>query len=96
MCYHFFVNKFFSESGDKMENINLYLDSLIKIISSCAGEENNTFKINKNANSSLYIVVTSSLGLCGGYNYNIYKFCCGKQRYLLLQHFLSQKASKQN
>ena len=52
---------------DKMENINLYLDSLIKIISSCAGEENNTFKINKNANSSLYIVVSSSLGLCGGY-----------------------------
>ena len=23
MCYHFFVNKFFSESGDKMENINV-------------------------------------------------------------------------
>ncbi len=63
---------------DKMENINLYLDSLIKIISSCAGEENNTFKINKNANSSLYIVVTSSLGLCGGYNYNIYKFLNSK------------------
>lgn len=63
---------------DKMGNINLYLDSLIKIISSCAGEENNTFKINKNANSSLYIVVTSSLGLCGGYNYNIYKFLNSK------------------
>ena len=63
---------------DKMENINLYLDSLIKIISSCAGEENNTFKININANSSLYIVVTSSLGLCGGYNYNIYKFLNSK------------------
>ena len=63
---------------DKMENINLYLDSLIKIISSCAGEENNTFKIDKNANSSLYIVVTSSLGLCGGYNYNIYKFLNSK------------------
>ena len=63
---------------DKMENINLYLDSLIKIISSCAGEENNTFKIYKNANSSLYIVVTSSLGLCGGYNYNIYKFLNSK------------------
>lgn len=63
---------------DKMENINLYLESLIKIISSCAGEENNTFKINKNANSSLYIVVTSSLGLCGGYNYNIYKFLNSK------------------
>ena len=63
---------------DKMENINLYLDSLIKIISSCASEEDNTFKINKNANSSLYIVVTSSLGLCGGYNYNIYKFLNSK------------------
>ncbi len=23
MCYHFFVNNFFSESGDKMENINV-------------------------------------------------------------------------
>jgi len=32
------------------------------------------FKKYKGVDKTLYVVVTSSLGLCGGYNYNLFKF----------------------
>ena len=65
---------------DNMENIVSYLDSMQEIIKNCAsGTDTNDILEMKNydVKSNLYIVVTSSLGLCGGYNYNLFKFLNG-------------------
>ena len=65
---------------DSMENIQVYLDSMKDIISSCSSSfdpfetDRTPYKIYKEATKNLYVVVTSSLGLCGGYNYNLFKF----------------------
>lgn len=63
---------------DKMENSILYLNQIQNIISSCLAGIDDDFEIPEfakyNTKSILYIVITSSLGLCGGYNYNIYRF----------------------
>jgi len=61
---------------DKMENMVSYLEEMNEIISSCSKVEDSEIlelKHYKNAQSTLYVVVTSSLGLCGGYNYNLFK-----------------------
>lgn len=69
---------------NKMENITQYLLEMSDIISTCAGSYDpfnmsiDELKKYKNTSSKLYIVVTSSLGLCGGYNYNIFKFLNNK------------------
>ena len=69
---------------NKMENITQYLLEMSDIISTCAGSYDpfnmsiDELKKYKNTNSILYIVVTSSLGLCGGYNYNVFKFLNNK------------------
>lgn len=62
---------------DGMENVISYLNNMNDIIANCASSDNDLdlleFKNFKDANSTLYIIVTSSLGLCGGYNYNVFK-----------------------
>lgn len=69
---------------NKMENITQYLLEMSDIISTYAGSYDpfnmsiDELKKYKNTSSKLYIVVTSSLGLCGGYNYNIFKFLNNK------------------
>lgn len=67
---------------DNMENIVSYLGVMQEIISSCVSgsdlSDNLELKSFKEATSNLYVVVTSSLGLCGGYNYNLFKFLNGK------------------
>lgn len=69
---------------NKMENITQYLSEMSDIISTCAGSYDpfnmsiDELKKYKDTNSILYIVVTSSLGLCGGYNYNVFKFLNNK------------------
>ena len=69
---------------NKMENITQYLLKMSDIISTCAGSYDpfnmsiDELKKYKNTSSKLYIVVTSSLGLCGGYNYNVFKFLNNK------------------
>lgn len=67
---------------DNMENIVSYLEVMQEIISSCVSgsELSDTLELKsfKEATSNLYVVVTSSLGLCGGYNYNLFKFLNGK------------------
>ena len=69
---------------NKMENITQYLSEMSDIISTCAGSYDpfnmsiDELKKYKNTSSKLYIVVTSSLGLCGGYNYNVFKFLNNK------------------
>lgn len=69
---------------NKMENITQYLLEMSDIISTCAGSYDpfnmsiDELKKYENTSSVLYIVVTSSLGLCGGYNYNVFKFLNNK------------------
>lgn len=69
---------------NKMENITQYLLEMSDIISTCTGSYDpfnmsiDELKKYKNTSSKLYIVVTSSLGLCGGYNYNVFKFLNNK------------------
>lgn len=69
---------------NKMENITQYLLEMSDIISTCAGSYDpfnmsiDELKKYKNTSSKLYIAVTSSLGLCGGYNYNVFKFLNNK------------------
>ena len=67
---------------DKMENNISYLKMMEDIILSCVKDvdtsslsELNSYK---NATKTLYVVVTSSLGLCGGYNANIFKAIQGE------------------
>lgn len=64
-----------------LDNIKSYLSTLQEIITTCfkgmSFEESSlpvALKHFPNANKKLLIVVSSSLGLCGGYNYNIFKF----------------------
>ena len=64
---------------DNMDNVVNYLNIMKEIISSCASEVsifNDTLELKefKGTTSKLYVVITSSLGLCGGYNYNMFKF----------------------
>lgn len=67
---------------DRMENIVSYLNVMDKIIASCSDSNGITdvleLKEYKDASATLYLVVTSSLGLCGGYNYNLFKFLNSK------------------
>lgn len=58
-----------------------YLSMMSEIISSCKKgldlrdeDTSPCLEIHKNASRKLYIVITSSLGLCGGYNYEVIKF----------------------
>ncbi len=64
-----------------LENIRNYSETLQEIVSTCFDgiQEEETslpvaFSYFPKAEKKLLIVVTSSLGLCGGYNYNIFKF----------------------
>lgn len=59
---------------NKLESSSRYADSmklLLNNIFSVLNEED--FEKNDESLPILYIVVTSSLGLCGGYNYNLFK-----------------------
>lgn len=66
----------------KAKDINMkitpYKNEVFEIISYCANNINDKdyryFNENKDANKSLYIIVTSTLGLCGGYNMNVIKY----------------------
>lgn len=63
------------------DNIKEYVSTLERIISKCfvgfSKEDQDiptAFKVFEGKTKKLMIVVTSSLGLCGGYNYNMFKF----------------------
>ncbi len=64
-----------------LDNIKDYAFTLEGIISSCIGEVSqndsltpSALKSFPNAKKKLVVIITSSLGLCGGYNYNVFKF----------------------
>ena len=45
-----------------------------EILSNCKGDNDSVYLIeNKNVKKDVYVVIASSLGLCGGYNANIFK-----------------------
>ena len=63
------------------DSIKAYVSTLEGIISKCfngvSSEDESTptaFKVFEGKTKKLMIVITSSLGLCGGYNYNMFKF----------------------
>lgn len=51
------------------------LHHLMGVLSLCIGKENlkAVYPYDETVDSTLYIIITSSLGLCGGYNYGVYK-----------------------
>ena len=51
------------------------LHHLMGVLSLCVGKENlkAVYPYDETVDSTLYIIITSSLGLCGGYNYGVYK-----------------------
>ena len=51
----------------------LRIDEIARTIFSSVEESKNPFFEKKNANKNLYIVLSSSLGLCGAYNSNIFR-----------------------
>lgn len=64
-----------------LDNIKNYSLTLENIISSCnykVSQDNEAnpivFREFPNASKNLIVIITSSLGLCGGYNYNVFKF----------------------
>ena len=44
------------------------------VVANIEEKESVYFNINKDSKKNLYIIISSSLGLCGGYNNNIYNF----------------------
>ena len=75
---HLVATSKFKAWKNKVDGTSIYADELkslfAQIFVSLTDEEiENYFSKKKENGKKLYIIVTSSLGLCGGYNYNIYK-----------------------
>ena len=64
------------KTKNRYEEVKAYTEEIMNMVGSILSKKIDTnceyLKAN-NSNKTLYIVVTSSLGLCGGYNANIYK-----------------------
>ena len=56
----------------------LRIDEIAKTVFSSVEESNNPYFTRKNADKNLYIVLSSSLGLCGAYNSNIFRLADAK------------------
>ena len=56
----------------------LRIDEIAKMVFSSVEESNNPYFTRKNADKNLYIVLSSSLGLCGAYNSNIFRLADAK------------------
>ena len=54
------------------------IDEIAKTVFSNIQKSNNPFFLERNANKNLYIVLSSSLGLCGAYNNNIFRVADAK------------------
>ena len=50
----------------------LRIDEIARMVFSSVEESSNPYFTKKNADKNLYIVLSSSLGLCGAYNSNIF------------------------
>ena len=62
---------------NQMLNNKLYSDTLSDVLSSVfsslSEKERKVFEVNNESNKNLYIIISSTLGLCGAYNYNIFE-----------------------
>ena len=56
----------------------LRIDEIARTVFSSVEESNNPYFTRKNADKNLYIVLSSSLGLCGAYNSNIFRLADAK------------------
>ena len=57
----------------------LHIDEIAKVVfSSVENSKSPFFKVNEKADKNLYIVLSSSLGLCGAYNNNIFRLADAK------------------
>ncbi|MGN1295364.1 MAG: ATP synthase F1 subunit gamma [Bacilli bacterium] len=75
---HLVATSKFKAWKNKVDGASVYADELkslfAQIFISLSNEEIEDYFSKKNeVGKKLYIIVTSSLGLCGGYNYNVYK-----------------------
>lgn len=65
------------KAKDLNTQITPYKNEVFEIISYCANnvtDKDYKYFKEKNSDKTLYVVVTSTLGLCGGYNINVEKF----------------------
>ena len=62
---------------NKLQGNNVYassLHSLMNVLLKSISQDDKELVFGKSeSNSTLFIIITSTLGLCGGYNYNLYK-----------------------
>ena len=62
---------------NQMLNNKLYSDTLSDVLSSVfsslSEKDRKVFEVNNESNKNLYIIISSTLGLCGAYNYNIFE-----------------------
>ena len=56
----------------------LRIDEIARMVFSSVEESSNPYFTKKNADKNLYIVLSSSLGLCGAYNSNIFRLADAK------------------
>ena len=56
----------------------LQIDEIAKMVLSSVEESNNPYFTRKAADKNLYIILSSSLGLCGAYNSNIFRLADAK------------------
>lgn len=61
------------------KDYNQQLDEVVDLLLSFTKKTNSPFmKINEKANKKLYVIISSTLGLCGSYNTNIFKVADAK------------------
>lgn len=61
------------------KDYNKQLDEVVDLLLSFSKKTNSPFmKINEKANKKLYVIISSTLGLCGSYNTNIFKVADAK------------------
>lgn len=60
--------------NDSYKSYSKKLDEMIALLINASKENENEFFISKDSPKRLIILITSSLGLCGSYNHNIYSF----------------------
>lgn len=61
----------------RMTSNRLYSDELIKIVEdifACGENVDNKYSVINDSSKKLFIIFTSTLGLCGAYNYNLFRY----------------------
>lgn len=62
---------------DRLEGVKVYTDEVVDMVASILDKVEDVeskYFVENNSDATLYIVVTSSMGLCGGYNTNLLRY----------------------